>query len=1368
MRATRVIGVVVLSALAALAVFGASSASATALCSAKESPCPYESEYASGTKIEAPLVSETKATFLSSTGNVVCTSSTISGETTSGGAKGKVVEAKVSGLTFTGCKLGETSCTVTVLHLPYTASFSAPETFTMEHSEGVGGTVKCGFLVNCTFTTKKAELKVTGGSPAILTASKITLERKGTICPAEAFFDAEYSVAQPKPLFLVLLPAIKPEFGSEEWFGLGNPGAPNVRASFEGEVINLATGNLVESQTDLSVGGRGPALEFTRTYNSQLAYKQSEAGTLSYGWTGTYSAHLTIDEKAETATVHQDNGSAVVFYLVESKYVPGSWVQATLAKKETNYLYTLPSQLVLEFNSSGQLTKETDRHGNALTLTYKEGKLETVKDGAERKLTFAYNAGGQIESVKDPMGHTVKYTYESSKLATVTLPTPETARWKFGYNASHELTTQIDGRGNTTTTEYDGSHRVSWQKDPLERKRTLEYGESGGVKETTVTEPNTAKTVEKFNEAGEPTSTTEASGTALAATTTAEYKKLALTALTDPNKHTTKYGYDGEGNLTSEIDANNNEYSWTYNTTHDVKTATTPKGETTTYVRNSAGDPETIERPAPGATTQKTTFKWAANGDLESETDPLEHKTTFEYDSYGDRKAETDPEEDKRTWTFNEDSQLTAEVSPRGNEKGAEASKFETTTERDLQGRAKTVTDPLGHTTKYAYDGDGNVETVTNAKTRTTTYTYDADNERTKVKKPDGTIVETGYDSMGLVKSRTNGNLKTTKYEHNLLEELTEEIDPLERKTIREYDAAGHLEKLKDAAEHTTTYSYDAGDRLKEVKYSEEATKPVTYVYDKDGNVTEMKDGTGTTKSKYDELDRLIEAENGNKEVVKYEYNLGEEQTQITYPNGKAVTQEFDKARRLEKVTDWLKGETKFAYNRDSALTATTFPAESGDKDEYEVDNVDEETKVTMKKGAETLASVSYTRDKLEELESSTQKGLPGEEKLEFGYDENERLTTGGKATYKYDGADNSTTIAGVSYTYDKASQLEKGGGVTYTFDKLGERTKAAPEAGPATTYGWDQAGNLISVERPEEGEVEEIKDTYAYDGAGLRASQTIGETTTHMAWDTAASLPLLLYDGANYYLYGPDGLPFEQIASEAPTYLHHDQQGSTRLLTNSKGETKGAYTYSPYGVIEEHTGTATTPLGYDGQYTSEDTGLIYLRKRVYDPGTAQFVSVDPMVAKTGETYAYAGDNPVSWGDPTGEQQQPPQQQILTPTPGRTTTWTRANVRFLPPGFVPPPSLSVVDWSWTVMDNVLWLHNSGFVFKFDEAAGRWLVWQWIPAAGHYVPVSAAPRPTSGFQPLQRAHQIAMEVVAFAARLPRPRIVIENGAIGFRW
>src|SRR5271154_4464989 len=106
--------------------------------------------------------------------------------------------------------------------------------------------------------------------------------------------------------------------------------------------------------------------------------------------------------------------------------------------------------------------------------------------------------------------------------------------------------------------------------------------------------------------------------------------------------------------------------------------------------------------------------------------------------------------------------------------------------------------------------------------------------------------------------------------------------------------------------------------------------------------------------------------------------------------------------------------------------------------------------------------------------------------------------------------------------------------------------------------------------------------------------------------------------------------MTIEQIntSSGAVLYLHHDQQGSTRLLTGSTGKTEATFTYGAYGELTGHTGTATTPLGYDGQYTSSDTGLIYMRARVYDPATAQFLTVDPLKALSGEPYSYTGDNP--------------------------------------------------------------------------------------------------------------------------------------------
>lgn len=163
-----------------------------------------------------------------------------------------------------------------------------------------------------------------------------------------------------------------------------------------------------------------------------------------------------------------------------------------------------------------------------------------------------------------------------------------------------------------------------------------------------------------------------------------------------------------------------------------------------------------------------------------------------------------------------------------------------------------------------------------------------------------------------------------------------------------------------------------------------------------------------------------------------------------------------------------------------------------------------------------------------------------------------------------------------------------------------------------------------------------EIKDTYAYNGEGLRDSQTISGTTTHLAWEMTEGLPPILSDETNSYIYGPGGIPVEQITSGGTvTYLHHDQQGSIRLLTGSTGTTTGSITFDAYGKKIESTGT-TSPLGYDGQYTSNDTGLIYMRARAYDPSTAQFLSADPIAPIFLAPYNYAYDSPVNAVDPTG------------------------------------------------------------------------------------------------------------------------------------
>jgi YD repeat-containing protein len=349
---------------------------------------------------------------------------------------------------------------------------------------------------------------------------------------------------------------------------------------------------------------------------------------------------------------------------------------------------------------------------------------------------------------------------------------------------------------------------------------------------------------------------------------------------------------------------------------------------------------------------------------------------------------------------------------------------------------------PLKHETKYTYDGNGDLATLTDPELNVTKYTYDADNEPIKVEEPDAAITETGYDGAGQVTSQTDGNKHTTIYVRNPVEEVTEVIDPLSRNATKGYDAAGNLTSLTDAVKRTTTYKYDQANRLVEVSYSDGTTPTVQYEYDADGNRTKMINGTGTSKYTYDQLDRLTESKDGHGNVSSYEYDLANQQTKLTYPNGKAVTRSFDNAARLKSVTDWLAHTTKFGYDADSNLTATAFPSTTGNEDGYAYNEADAMSEAKMAKGAETLASLVYVRNEDGGVTKATTTGLPGEAIPAFAYDSNSRLTKGAGIVYKYDAAENPTKIATTTYTYDNASELKTGTGLGYTYDEMGERTK--------------------------------------------------------------------------------------------------------------------------------------------------------------------------------------------------------------------------------------------------------------------------------------------------------------------------------------
>lgn len=439
--------------------------------------------------------------------------------------------------------------------------------------------------------------------------------------------------------------------------------------------------------------------------------------------------------------------------------------------------------------------------------------------------------------------------------------------------------------------------------------------------------------------------------------------------------------------------------------------------------------------------------------------------------------------------------------------------------------------------------------------------------------------------------------------------------------------------------------------------------------YDSDGQRTAMSDGTGSSSWSYDQLHRLTSYTNGNGDMVTYGYgsDLKDQVRSIVYPNSVGtVTQSWNDDGTLASVEDWNSKTTSFSYDYNANLTGITVPSTTNVTDTFGFNAANQMTSVSDSNGS-TLLSANYTRDSNGQLASddSVSSSVGS-----YKYTALNQLCYGGSSSsnacgsppsgsnaYAFDNADNLTTNNGNSQQFNNADELCWGlpsgtsgnacgsvptGATTYGYDNKGNRTSTVPTTGSATCDTYDQANRLTELQTGTGSTCTSptTVGTYAYDGDGLRESKTVSGTTTQFTWDGMGGSLLQQYDGTTKtsFLYGPGGSPFEQIAGSTTTYLHHDQTGSTRLITDAAGATATAttITYDPYGNVASASGSLTTPLMFQGQYNDAESDLYYLRARYYDPTTAQFLTRDPMVARTMSPYAYVAGDPLDRSDPTG------------------------------------------------------------------------------------------------------------------------------------
>ena len=542
---------------------------------------------------------------------------------------------------------------------------------------------------------------------------------------------------------------------------------------------------------------------------------------------------------------------------------PGSRASAQTAIATLAFNASVDSRTQLRYDQRGLVTERIDAEGYRTLYGYTAfGELRTQQDleldnSVRRTLTSTYDNRGLLTAQSEAGGtlsRSIGIVYDAFGRAVNRVDargTSVTSSYDRLGRLLSQTTNGVSGRNETTSATYDAFGRTLTRTDALGRITAFVHSDS--ARSLTVTTPEGVSITTARNRFGQDVTVSQTLPDGTVATTTTSYNKDGqVVGVLDPLNRAASNTYDARGLLVATVDASNRRIEYTYDAAGRVLT----------------------RREDPAGLNLVTTYAYDGQGRQLSVTDASGVKTTASYDRKG-QLIETvlDPSglALRTTYARDRDGREITVTTGAGTAAAAVVAYA-----YDAFGRRTSETvspGVLNLVTSYTYDVNDNVVRKTDASNRTTRYSYDAANRMRFAVDDAGSVSEVVYDANGratmtrtYAKSASVVSLSSAPSEADMAALVAAQLlqnDAKDETTYRIYDRDGRVVMVVDGTGATTEVHFDsAGRKTSERRYAQPATLDVALR-------AALKAGTATA----DAVRSLISPNSAKDQQVRYVYD---------------------------------------------------------------------------------------------------------------------------------------------------------------------------------------------------------------------------------------------------------------------------------------------------------------------------------------------------------------------------------------------------------------------------------------------------------------------------------------------------------------